>query len=97
VVKFRFWYAIDEHRWLGNDAQDIKYVQHKGTKMFVLSAIAVFSCAKIVGFVLPPKDITSSLGGENRHAHPNKSFQASSQAHFLRAHTEAKGSHTWGF
>tara|TARA_R110002126_G_scaffold247974_1_gene390829 strand:- start:4895 stop:5158 length:264 start_codon:yes stop_codon:yes gene_type:complete len=69
----------------------------KELKMFVLSAITVFSCAKIAETLFSSKNEYTSWGDESGHAHPNKSFQASSQARFLRAHTEAKGSHTWGF
>jgi len=68
----------------------------KELKMFVLSALAVFSCVKIAEIILPSKNINASWGGESRHAHPAKYFQASSQARFLRAHVEARGSCVWG-
>ncbi|MDF1683464.1 MAG: hypothetical protein P1U36_02290 [Legionellaceae bacterium] len=84
MVKFKLWYVIDEHRWLGHDAKNIEYVQHKGTKMFVLSAIAVFSCVKIAESVFSSNEMSAK-------------FKTSSQARFLRAHAEAQGSHTWGF
>ncbi len=69
----------------------------KELQMFVLSALAVFLCVKIAGLIFTQKNIDFSWGGESRHAHLANYFQASSQARFLRAHVEARGSCVWGF
>jgi hypothetical protein len=52
--------------------------------MFVLSAVAVFLCVKMMGCFLLPNNMDAR-------------FKASSQARFLRAQVQARGSHTWGF
>ncbi|MDF1684990.1 MAG: hypothetical protein P1U36_10105 [Legionellaceae bacterium] len=52
--------------------------------MFVLSAIAVFLCVKMMGCFFSPNNM-------------NATFKTSSQARFLRAYAEVRGSHTWGF
>lgn len=83
-MKFRFWHVVDKHRWLGNDVKNIEYVQLRGIKMFVLSAIVVFSSVKIAESVFSSNDMSAK-------------FKASSQVRFLRAHAEAQGSYTWGF
>ncbi len=61
--------------------------------MFVLSALAVFSCAKIVELVLFQKKIKASWVNEVRDTHQlNSSFQVLSQARSLRAFVQARGS-----
>tara|TARA_R110000868_G_scaffold218824_1_gene469642 strand:- start:579 stop:737 length:159 start_codon:yes stop_codon:yes gene_type:complete len=52
--------------------------------MFVLSAVAVFLCVKMMGCFFSPNNMDAT-------------FKASSQARFLRAQVQARGSHTWGF
>jgi hypothetical protein len=67
----------------------------KELKMFVLSALAVFSCVKIVETFFSSKG-GRALWGDEAH-HLNKSFQASSQSRCLRAYVKSRGSHIWGF
>ena len=65
--------------------------------MFVLSTIAVFSCSKIVESLFSSKDGRVLWGGEAPDTQLKTSFQASSQARFLRAHALTRGSYVWGF
>jgi len=63
----------------------------------ILSAIVVFLCVKIAELVLSSKNTTDSWGDGAVYAQPKSSVQVSSQARSLRAHVQARGSHTWGF
>ena len=69
----------------------------KELKMFVLSAIAVFSCVKMMACFFSSKIIDASWVDGVVHAQSKTSFKVSSEERFLRAHVQARGSHTWGF
>ena len=64
--------------------------------MFVLSAIGVFTCVKMMEHFFPQKMNTSWVD-EVAHAQSKASFKTSYEERFLRAHVQARGSHTWGF
>jgi len=65
--------------------------------MFVLSAIAVFSCVKIMGSFFTPENMSASWVDGVAQAQSGISFKKTSEERFLRAHAQARGSHTWGF
>jgi|TARA_R110002126_G_scaffold236646_1_gene380259 hypothetical protein len=65
--------------------------------MFVLSVIAVFLCLKMMGGFFTPENMSASWVDGVAHQQSKDAFKASSQARFLRAQVQARGSHTWGF
>jgi len=65
--------------------------------MFVLSGIAVFTGVKMMECFFFSKNMNASLVDVVAHAQSKDSFKTSSQERFLRAHVQARGSHTWGF
>jgi len=66
----------------------------KELKMFVLTAISVFSCAKIMRCFFPPKTVNAPLIDVIVHAQSMTAFKGASEARFLRAHVQARGSYT---
>jgi hypothetical protein len=66
----------------------------KELKMFVLSGIAVFTGVKMMECFLSSKHTNTSLIDVVTHAQSKDSFKTSSQERFLRAHVQARGSHT---
>ena len=69
----------------------------KELKMFVLSAVAVFSCVKMMGCFFTLENMSASWVDGVAPQQSKDVFKASSQARFLRAHAEDRGNHTWGF
>jgi len=64
--------------------------------MFVLSAIAVFSCVKMMGsFFTTPENMSASWVDGVAHTPSGISFKKSSEKYFLRSYEQARGSHSW--